>query len=283
MQDIQKYEEYCRILGVTSGDSAETVKRAFRSRIKQHHPDTAGATAAGDQAQLLIEAYSVFKKGVPARPAAPRPAPQQQSRRRPGGTTRSGGPHGPDGPARPNPIYESLRRAQEAGYEHGRGGFDSVRKQYRTIFTEPDLNSPLGDVYVNLSGMIWGDDEETYVYGKHSNVREYRPKQKRPEDELFEKAFRRRDGDDFPDHPYDQAVEYFARAEAALRETVRRFDRRSNKFKTSWIRDYIGELARVQVLFRDVSKRYPALSGRALGRVRQISELISEIKNSRSA
>lgn len=265
---MQNFDKYCRALGVVPGDGPEAVKKAFRSRIKQHHPD-ANRQADDGHSRLLIEAYAEFKKGVPARPA--KPASTIHSAGPAGGAQRpaSGKPAGTQGngfagfgnPFR-DPYEKGRRFAREA----------SRKSSFRTVFTPPDENSPLGDIYVNLSDMIWGDDESSQVYGKRSNVREYRaPRHKGGMD------------DGMPAHPYDQAIEYYTRAEAVLRETVRRFERRSNRFKNSWVRDYIGELARVQVLFRDVSKRYPALSGKSLVRVRQISELITEIKNSRTA
>ena len=262
---MQDFEKYCRALGVAPGDGPDVVKKAFRDRIKRHHPD-ANRQADDGHSRLLIEAYGAFKKGVPARPAAPRapisggaPAARPAS----GGTRAYGGARAP---FTSNPFEKN---AYEAGRRVAR---EAARKAFKTFWTAPDENSPLGDVYVNLSDMIWGDDESTHIYGKRSKVREYVPK-KRP----------KRDVDGMSSHPYDQAIEYFTRAEAVLRETVRRFERRSNRFKNAWVRDYIGELARVQVLFRDVSKRYPALSSQSLGRVRQISELITEIKKSRTA
>ncbi len=269
----QDFDKYCRALGVAPGDGPEAVKQAFRSRIKQHHPD-ANRQADDGHSRLLIEAYAAFKKGVPARPApqsstihSPGPARPQAGPVRSGQSTTAGGNGFAGFGSNPfrDPFEAGRRFAREA----------SRKSAFRTVFTPPDEDSPLGDIYVNLSDMIWGDDESSQVYGKHAKVREYRPT-------------RRKGGagyadDDIPAHPYDQAIEFYTRAEAVLRETVRRFERRSNRFKNSWVRDYIGELARVQVLFRDVSKRYPALSGKSLARVRQISELITEIKNSRTA
>ncbi|MEQ9362745.1 MAG: hypothetical protein RIF32_00795 [Leptospirales bacterium] len=274
---MQNFDKYCQALGVTPGDGPEVVKKAFRARIKQHHPD-ANRQADDGHSRLLIEAYAEFKKGVPARPARKPSTIQSPGPARGQAAGNARGTQGPGGAAnnRGNGFAgfggSPFRDPYEAGRRFAREA--SRKSAYRTIFTPPDENSPLGDIYVNLSDMIWGDDESSQVYGKRSNVREYRPPRHKGGQDY---------DDDMPAHPYDQAIEYYTRAEAVLRETVRRFERRSNRFKNSWVRDYIGELARVQVLFRDVSKRYPALSGKSLARVRQISELITEIKNSRTA
>ena len=266
---MHNFDKYCEALGVRPGDGPDVVKAAFRSRIKQHHPD-ANRQADDGHSRLLIEAYAEFKKGVPSRPAKPASPIHSEGPARPkSNRTAQAGNTGFTGFGNP------FRDPFEAGRKFAR---EASRKSFRTVWTAPDENSPRGDVYVNLSDMLWGDDETSQVYGKHAKVREYVPPR--------HKGGRGGIGDvedDLPTHPYDQAIEFYTRAEAVLRETVRRFERRSNRFKNAWVRDYIGDLARVQVLFRDVSKRYPALSGKSLARVRQISELITEIKNSRSA
>lgn len=61
--DMLTFEDYCSILGVRAGDSAEIVKQAFRLRIKEVHPDK--DTGNSEKARLLIEAYRVLKDGVP--------------------------------------------------------------------------------------------------------------------------------------------------------------------------------------------------------------------------
>ncbi|MBW7857632.1 MAG: hypothetical protein H3C43_04910 [Leptonema sp. (in: Bacteria)] len=66
---MPKLDDYCSILGVRAGDSAEIVKQAFRLRIKEVHPDT--FTGNSEKARLLIEAYRALKDGVP------RPTPEE--------------------------------------------------------------------------------------------------------------------------------------------------------------------------------------------------------------
>lgn len=60
MGNIQKY---CTILGVRPGSSADEVKRAFREKIKIHHPDSGSQDT--EYAKEIIEAYNVLKNGVP--------------------------------------------------------------------------------------------------------------------------------------------------------------------------------------------------------------------------
>jgi curved DNA-binding protein CbpA len=56
--------EYCKILGVGPQSTPEEIKRAFRVKIKECHPDkSTGRT--DDQAKQIIEAYNNLKNGVP--------------------------------------------------------------------------------------------------------------------------------------------------------------------------------------------------------------------------
>ncbi len=257
---MEKFDEYCRLLGVRPGESAETVKRSFRARIKALHPDTnARSDKDSAEARLLIEAYQAFKQGVPQPPPRP-PA----------------GPRGPS-PAERGAGLGDYQRDYQRGREFGRQVFEEVfenRQEY------------LKDVWINAAGRMFVDDAPRGGFGGTTAFE--------PEESLYEprtverprRAPRYESDDEILNqlaHPIDQASGYFARAEAALRETVYKFDSKRNRFKGAWVRDYIGALNQVQILFRDVSRRYPAFSLRALHRVRQISELIAEIRKSRSA
>ena len=64
--------EYCEILGVLPGASAGTVQQSFRDLIKKYHPDSASTESDKKRAQLLIEAYSALKNGVPKNKAPQR-------------------------------------------------------------------------------------------------------------------------------------------------------------------------------------------------------------------
>ncbi len=81
-------QQYCKILGVKPGASADIVKQAFRQRIKECHPDRSG-TENTDDARVIIEAYNFLKEGVPheyhnGRVYTYQSTAQHQARRNPG-------------------------------------------------------------------------------------------------------------------------------------------------------------------------------------------------------
>ena len=79
--------------------------------------------------------------------------------------------------------------------------------------------------------------------------------------------------------PLDKGEMFFYRAEMALRDVVAQYNRqKKHRSKRAWSREYTGKLVTVQVLFRDVIVRFPGLSVQARARLKQIDELISEIK-----
>lgn len=49
------------ILGVSAAASTDDIKRAFREKAKQTHPDTAGGNAAAKQFRDMVEAYRVLR------------------------------------------------------------------------------------------------------------------------------------------------------------------------------------------------------------------------------
>lgn len=73
--------EAARILGVSRTASAEEVRIAYRSQIRTHHPDRAGAASAG-RAASIVEAYRVLSEAGPAAVDEPTP---RSPRRDPGG------------------------------------------------------------------------------------------------------------------------------------------------------------------------------------------------------
>lgn len=94
---------YYEILGVTSSASTETIRRAFRDRAKERHPDR----SAGSEAEMVLlnQAYETLKDArrrraydaslAPSASAFAPPEPFVQSRRR--SQPRPGrGPQGPD-------------------------------------------------------------------------------------------------------------------------------------------------------------------------------------------
>lgn len=62
-----------RVLGVAPGAAWPTVRRAYRDRIRHHHPDRAGAAGVADAVQI-IEAFRVLDDER-RRPAPPAPTP----------------------------------------------------------------------------------------------------------------------------------------------------------------------------------------------------------------
>ena len=73
--------EAARILGVSRSATADEVRIAYRSQIRTHHPDRAGAASAG-RAASIVEAYRVLAE---AGPAVEDPPPPAASRAAPGG------------------------------------------------------------------------------------------------------------------------------------------------------------------------------------------------------
>jgi hypothetical protein len=67
--------EAARILGVGAAATAEEVRIAYRSQIRTHHPDRAGATSSA-RAASITEAYRVL---VEHGPPAPEPPPPKRS------------------------------------------------------------------------------------------------------------------------------------------------------------------------------------------------------------
>jgi len=66
--------EAARILGVHPTASADEVRIAYRSQIRTHHPDKAGATSS-NRAAAIIEAYRIMTEAGPAKGATADPTP----------------------------------------------------------------------------------------------------------------------------------------------------------------------------------------------------------------
>jgi curved DNA-binding protein CbpA len=52
-------KDYYEILGVSPSESVRAIRRAFRERAKELHPDRSGA-AAGERFRQVVEAYEVL-------------------------------------------------------------------------------------------------------------------------------------------------------------------------------------------------------------------------------
>jgi hypothetical protein len=66
--------EAARLLEVGLDDPWDEVRRAYRARIRAHHPDRAGPASA-DRAAVIIEAYAVLVAHRSAPPRPPEPPP----------------------------------------------------------------------------------------------------------------------------------------------------------------------------------------------------------------
>ena len=70
----------------------------------------------------------------------------------------------------------------------------------------------------------------------------------------------------------------FEQVEVTLVETVKNFEGKANRFQKTWSREFIAQLIQIMVLYRDVVHQNPSNSYNALKRIRQITELVNEIK-----
>lgn len=55
------YKDYYNILGVSKGATQSEIKKAYRKRAAQHHPDASGGSGSPDKFNELGEAYEVLK------------------------------------------------------------------------------------------------------------------------------------------------------------------------------------------------------------------------------
>jgi DnaJ-domain-containing protein 1 len=56
-----------RVLGCRPGDSMETIKKALREKMKQHHPDRSSDPNATEISQKISAAYTLIKEDLYAR------------------------------------------------------------------------------------------------------------------------------------------------------------------------------------------------------------------------
>src|SRR5690606_15308863 len=71
-------QEARRVLGIAPGAAWEDVRRAYREKIRHHHPDRSGSTDT-DAAVRVIEAYRVLEE-LRDQPEAPPPPPRGRPR-----------------------------------------------------------------------------------------------------------------------------------------------------------------------------------------------------------
>ena len=274
---MDRLDEYCALLGVRPGASAEDVKRAFRTQIKQYHPDTAsGGGPVSETALLLIEAYQALREGAPPPRFKDTAQGQEYFRRRREEAFRA---REVNRRARQqSTVQQAARAAGRRLYEQMYGAPDSPpgEEAERTVFWE------------RLSEMVFGVEAGSRYYGENIEVHEIHPG--------VRAQARVRRGARHPASPhaeplrqastvheplpgsFDHGRRFFDRAEALLRQVVERYDVPASLSRRDWRREYMAGLNNCQILFRDVAVRHPGFAQAALCRVRQIQELRTELR-----
>lgn len=268
---MDQFDTYCALLGVGPGASAEEVKKAFRHRIKQYHPDTAAAGAeVNDTALQLIEAYQALKNGAPPPRFKDTDQGREYFRRQREEALRNRAQ-----------MYRERRAAEIQRMARAAG-----RRLYDEMFSDP-RKSQADELsfWEQLSEMVFGVEPGARYYGENIEVHEIRPgvragarTRERPRTAPRSRPARTHESTDGHYGSLDQGRRFFERAEHALRQVVRRYDVPAALRRRSWLREYMAGLNNCQVLFRDVAVRHPAHSGAAMNRVRQIQELAQELR-----
>ncbi len=241
-------QEYCTILGVAPGAGPLEVKRAFRSKIKQCHPDKSHAnpTPTSERARLIIEAYNALRNGVPAEyfyGEYVKSAANSESPRGRGAASR--------------PTRGTYRRANPgAAIFHEVFGADGGRMYQRlreAILRDP--RNPELRKWATILGMDMG-------YGKAGPA----PRaQKPPRPSLA--------------HATEEDKETYEDAEYSLRQVVKRYNRqRAHRGRRQWAVEYVRDLNQVLILFRNVVNYHPTASAAALYRIKEIQELVVSVK-----
>ncbi len=139
--------EYYRLLGVPAGASPDQVKNAFRSRIKECHPDR--VPGDGEKARRLIEAYRSIQRGETG------PVEQEPVHA------------GPRRPQQPDPgvRVHARSRSYAAGAEAG-------RRIYEAIFKKADLAGSVENFWDAVHRSVLEEGEDTEVYGRDVPIRE---------------------------------------------------------------------------------------------------------------
>ncbi len=257
------------MLGVPPGATAEDVKRAFRARIKQFHPDTAaGGEQVNETALLLIEAYQALKEGAPPPRFKDTAQGKEYFRRQREEAFRA--------------REEMYRRRREAAiHDVAR---EAGRRLYEEMFGGQQTSEARDVFWERLSDLVFGGSSSSRYYGENVELHEIHPgvrmgvrERKPPRNPSPGRAEPLR-ARSHPGEPSDPGQRFLDRAEALLRQVVERYDVPGSLRRRDWIREYMAGLNNCQILFRDVAVRYPALSMVALGRVRQIQELRDELR-----
>ncbi len=254
---MSRFHEYCRVLGVAPHASEEEVKSAFRAKIKLHHPDKATHPSQAEEARRLIEAYHAVLAGE-GREEEVVEAPEQR---------------------RPEPPPSGW--VHQEGREAARRMFERVfRDKFAQVFGfRPDMG-------FDFDAHFGADPREQFrrarpsasrPAGANSGARPSpRPEQHRRPEQQQQKQEPRTPPRPEPASP--NVSPGLRRAEDALGNVVDRFQNRGARSKREWCRDYLANLAQVQILFRDLATREPRSETAARLRLGQIKELMSVIR-----
>ena len=218
---MEKYREYCELLGVGPGADAQKVRQSFRARIKKCHPDAGGTESDKKHAQLLIEAYSALKHGVPVMRG------QGQS-------------------SVAASFWKKENRGRKASTAVYAKGIFAGKRMFESVFDEksPHIHTSAQNFQNFFDGNDLGLDLEEAVYpiDEDTKVWEYTPLKKE----------RRAHAAEWSED--DGSMERYQRAELNLRQIVSSFEGQGNRFQRQWAREFIGDLAQVQVLYRDLCR-----------------------------
>ena len=218
---MSKFQQYCQLLGVNPGDNAYRVRQNFRERIKSCHPDAAKTASSKETAQLLIEAYSEFKNGVPQLRA------QQSSHWGQYAKSASYPNYGS------NFNHKAYTTSTKQKSDMAAKRMFEVLKSSSQSFNKKRQGK---DFFSCLENII---EENIYPLNEEDEVWEYDLTMDR-NTTVKAKA----------DGMYEN--NNFLCAEVILRETVRSFENSHYRMGSTWAREFIGELVQIQVVYRDI-------------------------------
>lgn len=244
---MSRFDEYCRVLGVAPHATEDEVKSAFRAKIKLHHPDKAANPAQAEEARRLIEAYHAVLAGEGREEEVVEAPPRRRPEPPPSGWVHQ------EGREAARRMFERVFRdkfAQVFGFRPDMG-FD-----FDAHFGPGRANNGNG---ANSSGPYRRPGPEPRSNPRPGNREEPRtPPRPEPASPNVSPGLRR--------------------AEDALANVVDRFQNRGQRSKREWCREYLANLAQVQILFRDLAAREPRSETAARMRLGQIKDLMSVIR-----
>ena len=247
---LEKYKKYCQLLGVGTSASAKEVKQKFHEKIKKYHPDSNSTAGNKEYSQLLIEAYSALKNGVPP---WLKEAEERES------------------------YIKARQRSHKANTDTKKHGYQAATRIFSGVSARISQHEKFRNFFNDLGEEVYPQDEETSVW-------QYTPQNRSfsSDNDVSDNNTSDNDtsttNDIIEDYQDTNKSISWERAETNLQNVVNSFDNRGNRFQKRWAQDFIGNLTQVQVLYRDLCNFDPYCSYKSLERIRQINELIREIR-----